>query len=123
MHIYRRFCSKTHSIGLWTVMKKQLLPAALASILALSLACSVSKSSNPLTPTVAGPIPGVGISAPSPMGPDDGAKIAVEQQPVTLVVQNATTTGVRPLSILIEIAVDSGFTNKVFTRDDITPAA
>ena len=50
------------------------------------------------------------------------ARIAVDQQPVTLTVQNASTSGVRPLSYLVEVAVDAGFTNKVFSRDGISPA-
>jgi len=89
---------------------------------ALSLtACQVSKSSNPLSPTVAGPIPGVNITAPKPVDPTVGSRIAVDSQPLTLTVENASTSGVRPLSYLFEVATDSSFNNKVFTRDGITP--
>jgi len=89
---------------------------------ALSLtACQASKSSNPLSPSVAGPIPGVNITAPTPLTPSVGSKIAVDQQPLTLMVQNASTSGVRPLSYLFEVATDSAFTNKVFSRDSIAP--
>src|ERR1700681_4960628 len=84
-------------------------------------ACGFSKSSNPLSPSVAGPIPGVNISAPRIMQPISSAKIAVDQQPVTLTITNATTNGVRPLTYLFEIAADSNFTNKVFTRENIPP--
>jgi hypothetical protein len=35
---------------------------------------------------------------------------------------NANTTGVRPLNYTIEIALDANFTNKIFSRDGITPA-
>jgi len=45
------------------------------------------KSSHPLAPTVAGPIPGVNISTPNPMHPVN-TKIAVDQQPVTLTIGN-----------------------------------
>ena len=38
-----------------------------------------------------------------------------------MTVGNATTSGVRPLNYLFEVALDAGFTNKVFTRDSITP--
>src|SRR5437870_11908741 len=93
---------------------------ALASAIGLT-ACSTEKSSYPLSPTVAGPIPGVNISAPTPMQPSGGAQVAVDQQPVTLVVQNATTNGVRPLNYLFEVATDSQFTNKVFAREGISP--
>src|SRR5262249_1122220 len=85
--------------------------------------CEMEKSSNPLAPTVAGPIPGVNITAPSIVDPTSGAKIPMNQQPITLTVGNSTTSGVRPLSYLFEIATDAGFTNKVFARDGITPGS
>ncbi len=89
---------------------------------ALSLtACQATKSSNPLSPTVAGPIPGVNISAPKPVDPSVGSQIAVSSQPLTLTVENASTSGVRPLSYAFEVATDANFTNKVFVRDSITP--
>src|SRR5206468_8947649 len=82
--------------------------------------CAAEKSSNPLTPTVAGPIPGVDISAPKVLTPA-ATKIPVDQQPVTLLAENAYTTGVRPLTYIFEVATDSGFANKVFVRDGVTP--
>ena len=82
--------------------------------------CEAAKSSNPLTPTVAGPIPGVTISAPKTLEPL-GWKIAVDNQPVTLLAENAATTGVRPLSYIFEVATDSAFNNKVFVRDGVAP--
>jgi hypothetical protein len=87
----------------------------------VSGACEVSKSSNPLSPTVAGPIPGVNITTPAPIVPSSGQKIPVDQQPLTLTVQNATTNGVRPLSYLFEIATDANFATKVFTKDKVAP--
>jgi len=82
--------------------------------------CAAEKSSNPLTPTVAGPIPGVDITAPKVLIPV-AIKIPVDQQPVTLLAENASSSGVRPLTYLFEVATDSGFTNKVFVREDVTP--
>jgi hypothetical protein len=93
----------------------------LVAIAGLASACTASKSSNPLSPTVAGPIPGVNITTPNPVQPTTGSRIASDQQPITLTVANASTNGVRPLSYLFEVATDSGFTNKVFTRDGILP--
>src|ERR1700730_9482938 len=92
----------------------------LPAVLALA-ACAASKSADPLSPTVAGPIPGVSITSPSIMQPGLGAKVAVDQQPLTLTVGNAATSGVRPLSYVFEIAADASFANKVFSRDGITP--
>ena len=84
-------------------------------------ACAAEKSSNPLSPSVAGPIPGVAITAPAPMLPANGTRVAVDQQPLTLTVNNASTSGVRPLSYVFEIATDASFTNKVFLRESVTP--
>ena len=95
---------------------------ALAAVV-VSAACSSSKSSNPLSPSVAGPIPGVSISAPQTVDPASGARIPADKQPLTLVVGNASTSGVRPLSYVLEVASDADFNNKVFSRDGITPGS
>jgi hypothetical protein len=89
----------------------------------LLAACETTKSSNPLSPTVAGPIEGVVISAPKPLQPTVGQRIPAQEQPVTLVVENATTNGQRPLKYVFEVAADAGFLNKVFTRGDVVPGA
>ena len=86
-----------------------------------SAGCETSKSSNPLSATVAGPIPGINITAPGVMTPSAGTRIAVDKQPITLTVNNASTNGVRPLNYMFEVAIDANFTNKVFTRDGIAP--
>jgi hypothetical protein len=95
--------------------------ASTVSIVAIAVSGCVTKSSNPLSPTVAGPLPGVNITAPKPVQPTTGTRIAVDKQPVTLVVANATTNGVRPLSYLFEVATDTGFSNKVFSRAGVAP--
>src|SRR5260221_730021 len=84
--------------------------------LATEAGCVSTKSSNPLSPTVAGPIPGVNITAPSLVQPGAGARVASDQQPITLMVDNASTSGVRPLTYTFEVAMDTGFANRVFTK-------
>jgi hypothetical protein len=79
------------------------------------------KSENPLAPTIAGPLPGVNLTIPSPVRPMN-TRIAVDQQPLTLTVDNAVTTSPRPFSYLIQIATDANFNNIVFSRDGIAPA-
>jgi hypothetical protein len=91
-----------------------------AAVIALS-ACEATKSSNPLSPTVAGPIPGVEITTPKVLDPTSGMRIAVDKQPITLLVENASSNGVRPLTYVFDVATDAGFTNKVFSRDKIAP--
>lgn len=91
-------------------------------LLVLALAgCETSKSSTPTAPTVAGPIPGVNITAPVLLEPAQGFKFKEEEQPIRLVIQNATSTGVRPLSYTFEVSSDSGFSNKVFSRSGVAP--
>jgi hypothetical protein len=88
-------------------------------VLALA-ACETSKSSNPLSATIAGPMPGVEISAPKLLEPN-GERIAADDQPVTLLIENASTNGPRPLTYAMEVAIDANFTNKVFEREGISP--
>lgn len=89
--------------------------------LLLFAGCEARKSSNPLSPTVAGPIPGVDITAPKILEPQTGDRIPVDKQPITLLIENASTNGVRPLWYDFDIATDAGFTTKVFTREKISP--
>jgi hypothetical protein len=93
---------------------------ALSFVVAFA-ACQTSKSSTPLSPSVAGPIPGVEISAPKMLDPAPNAKIPNDKQPVTLLIENASTTGVRPLSYVFEVAADANFTTKVYEREGIAP--
>jgi hypothetical protein len=96
----------------------------LACVVPVALAmagCVSTKSADPLSPTVAGPIPGVNITPPGIMKPATGTKIAVDQQPLVLTVLNAGTSGVRPLTYLFEVAADVSFANKVFTQEGIQP--
>ena len=99
-------------------MKRQLRPTAVlpaAFLLALA-GCEASKSSNPLSPAVAGPIAGVNITQPKLLEPTQGFKFKESQQPIKLLIENASTNGVRTLSYAFEVSTDSDFTNKVYAR-------
>jgi hypothetical protein len=91
-----------------------------ASVVVIAFGCTAEKSENWLAPTVAGPIPGITITAPNPIDPGSGARVPSDRQPITLVVGNASSNGPRPLSYAFEIATDTNFTTKVFTRDGIS---
>ena len=73
-------------------MKKLGTLLFLVTLVVAAAACDAAKSSNPLSPTVAGPIPGVDISAPKTLEPTN-TKIPVDQQPLTLLAENAGSTG------------------------------
>ena len=83
--------------------------------------CDSNKSANPLSPTVAGPIPGVHHRAQAARSVERRKRSRPTSQPITLMVENASTTGVRPLEYLFEVASDSGSHRSVFARDGITP--
>jgi hypothetical protein len=102
-------------------MKGRVFPAVGLLAAVTMTACESAKSSNPLSPEVAGPIPGVEISAPRMLEPVAGQRIPDERQPVTLLIENASTNGVRPLTYAFEIAIDAAFNTKVFTRTGVAP--
>lgn len=102
-------------------MRSTVLGLLAILVATLSAGCESSKSENPLSPSVAGPIPGVTITAPKPVTPATGAEVEATRQPITLVVENATTNGVRPLTYAFEIALDGSFGNKVLSRTGIAP--
>lgn len=100
-------------------MKRNPSAAALAALILTLGGCEAQKSSNPLSPSVAGPIPGVQISAPKLLEPAQGFKYRESEQPIKLLIENASSTGVRPVSYLFEVATDTAFTTKVFARGGV----
>jgi hypothetical protein len=103
-------------------MTRRPVPAALAAAALLALAaCEVEKSETPLSPTVAGPIAGVDITAPRLLAPGNGTRLKAAQQPITLIVENSSSNGVRPISYTFEVAPDSGFETKSYARSGVLP--
>jgi len=60
------------------MIRKLLTAAGVAAALVAVSACEASKSSTPLSPSVAGPIPGVTISAPKMLEPVSGQLIIAD---------------------------------------------
>jgi len=100
---------------------RRLLAASLPTVAILAAGCEVEKSKSPLSPSVAGPIAGVEITAPRAVEPAQGARIKQSQQPIRLTVENASTNGVRPLSYTFELATDDAFQNRVYARSSVVP--
>ena len=95
-----------------------LLAAALAAL--VTAAACTEKSENPLSPSVAGPIGGVSITAPKLLEPIHQGTFP-SGTAVTLLFESATSNGDRPISQQIEVALDPEFTQRVHTADKIPP--
>ncbi|HVB39139.1 MAG TPA: hypothetical protein VND92_11395 [Vicinamibacterales bacterium] len=67
--------------------------------------------------------PSVTLTSPRLVTPAMGAQIANAAQPVTLTIQNATTTGTAPLTYTFEVATDDQFTNVVYTKSGVAPGS
>ena len=93
---------------------------ALVAILCLG-ACEAAKSANPTAPSVAGPIPGVSITAPRPLEPSAGTTLTFSSEPPVLLIENAGTSGVRTLFLQLEVGTDPSLTQLVHQADQITP--
>lgn len=103
-------------------MTRRPVSTALAtSALLMLVGCQVKKSETPLSPTVAGPIAGVEITAPRVLEPGNGTRLKASQQPITLMVENSSTNGVRPISYTFEVASDGSFAAMSYARSGVLP--
>jgi hypothetical protein len=96
------------------------LSVAVIGALVIGACVKYDKSNNPLSPTIAGPLPGVTITAPNTYQPTQNARIQADQQPVTLMVDNASSNGPRPLSYKFDVAADGNFNTLIFTREGVS---
>lgn len=99
-------------------------PVAIVVLLAVTLAaCESAKSANPLSPAIAGPIPGVVITAPKPLEPLSGAELVADGQRLTLLLENATSSSPRPFWMQLELATDGDFKQLVHVEDRLEPGS
>jgi hypothetical protein len=93
----------------------------LSALLAITclVGCEAAKSSNPTAPSVAGPIPGVNITAPTLLEPLAGSTLTFTGESQTLLIENGGTSGARALWLQVEVATDSGFSQIVHQADQI----
>jgi len=105
-------------------MKDRRFLSQCVAVVALGLAagCEATKSANPTSPSVAGPIAGVTITTPKPLEPRS-VSVRFPDQPVSLLFENASTNGQRPITYTIDIATDAGFATTVFSRHGVEPGA
>jgi hypothetical protein len=86
-------------------------------------ACETRKSANPLSPDIAGPIPGVAITAPKPLEPGLGQQVVADGTPQTLLIENAGSSGQRELYLQVDVSADANFQQFVHQATRITPGA
>ena len=79
--------------------------------LGLALTALGCGSGTPLQPT--------SLGTPQLVQPADGAQVANNSQPITLVTQNVTVTGTTIPTYTFEVATDSAFTSKVQTKASV----
>lgn len=87
----------------------------------LAAGCEQAKSANPLSPDIAGPIPGVQITAPQPLEPSPGATLVGQSSDITFTLANAETSGQRPLMLKLELSADANFAQVLHQADRLTP--
>jgi hypothetical protein len=102
-------------------MKRAITPLAVALLVVGLTACQQVKSSSPLSPFVAGAMEGIEMGPPVPLQPQEGQKIKPDQQPLTLLIENASTNSPRPVFLRVEISASQSFDSVVYSQEKITP--
>ena len=92
-----------------------------AFLLLVAAGCEQSKTANPLSPQIAGPLANVDITVPKALEPGTGWKIEDKNQPITLLIENPSSSSPRPYTLRVEVATDDPFTNLLFTASNIGP--
>jgi hypothetical protein len=102
-------------------MNIKTMPVAMLAVAVLTAAaCEGRKSANPLSPDIAGPIPGVSITAPKPLEPLAGQQLVFDGTPQTLLIENAGSSGQRELFLQVQVASDGNFQSVVHHADRLT---
>jgi hypothetical protein len=81
--------------------------------------CEAAKSANPTAPSVAGPIPGVNITAPKLLEPLAGSTLTFTGDPQVLLIENAGSSGSRSIWLQLEVGTDANFSQLVHQADQI----
>src|SRR5262245_12620109 len=96
------------------------------ALLVAAAACSKSNptrptnaESTPETASVTDAVSGITLTTPQPSSPAEGASFKFTEQPITLVVKNAVSTGSTPLTYTFEVASDAAFASKVITKEGV----
>src|SRR6478752_10560603 len=88
------------------------------STAAASAASQAASEADSAGRVVTDALSGVSMTAPAPLTPTDGQAFKYAEQPLTLVVKNATTTGATP-TYTFQVAGDAAFGSLVFNQENI----
>src|SRR5580765_8211486 len=107
---------KLKSIGIWSAF----------ALLTVTAACTKASPTRPTDNTTTGgtaavtdATTGVTLTAPTPVSPTANQQFKYAEQPLTLTVANAVSTGSTPLTYSFEVASDSAFATKVYSKDGV----
>jgi hypothetical protein len=107
---------KLKSFGIWSAL----------ALLAVTTACTKATPTRPTetaasgtTASVTDATTGVTLTAPAPVTPTANQQFKNVEQPVTLTVRNAVTSGSSALTYTFEVASDAAFGTKVFSKDGV----
>src|SRR5216684_7659826 len=105
----------------------------ICSVLALTLAAVACEKKNPSSPSdlsastqpasVTDATTGITLTAPVPVTPTNNQQFKNVEQPVTLTVRNAVSTGTTALTYTFEVATDAGFAGKVYEKSGVAGGA
>ena len=101
-------------------MRKTGYLLAAALVVSWTAGACTKKSENPLSPSVAGPIAGVSITAPKLLEPQHQQTMNAGSA-VTLLFESATTNGERPITQELQVALDPEFTQRVHSAANLPP--
>lgn len=99
------------------------------SALALLVATTACTKASPTRPSEASvtagtaavteAVTGVTITAPAPVSPTVNQQFKYAEQPITLTIKNAVSTGTTARTYTFEVATDAAFASKVFSKDGV----
>ena len=79
----------------------------------------LTKSSNPLSPVIAGPMAGVTFTAAASVLPAQNAQIKYAEQPITFAFDAPTSTSPRPFALHVQLSTSISFASVVFDRSGL----
>src|SRR4030081_3722208 len=107
---------KLKVFGIWSAL----------ALLAGAAACTKASPTRPSDSTASGTstsvvdaVTGITLTSPAPVTPTANQQFKFAEQPLTLTVANAVSTGTTALTYTFEVASDAGFASKVFSKDGV----